>query len=327
MKKILKLCSLFLLILTTSSASVISGELESEKSKSYSKTYTVSSGDKIIIDNSFGEMKISTWSRNEIKVDVSMTVKASSDERAQEILDMIRIEDSKKGSEVSFKTHINHENSDDRHNDRKHRDENTSFKINYTVYLPNNMSLDATNQFGAMSIGDYDGGITLESKFGSLTAGKLTQPKKISVQFGKATIESIHSGKVSIQFSKAQINKLSGDITADLNQSHGVKLNLTNDLKKLDIHNNFSEIYLDADKNLSANFTIRNSFGGFSNKTDFPVTREKENENRYFNNNQNYSGKSGSGNIPVNVKSNFGHVTLGHDISFDMNAKSDKKKA
>ncbi len=326
MKKILTFCSLILLTLSTASASVPTDELESEKSKSYSKTYSVSSGDKIVLDNSFGEMKISTWTRNEIKVDVSMTVKAATDQRAQEILDMIRIDDSKKGSEVSFKTHLDHGNSD-KNRDRTNRDEKTNFKINYTVYLPNNMALDATNQFGAMSIGDYDGGITLESKFGSLTAGKLNQPKKVSVQFGKATIESINSGKISIQFSKAQIDKLSGDITADFNQSHGVKLNLSNDLRKLDIHNNFSEVYLDADKNLSASFSIRNSFGGFSNKTDFPVTREKENENRYFNSNQNYSGKSGSGNIPVNVKSSFGHVTLGHDISFDVNAKSEKKKA
>ncbi|MBV9987586.1 MAG: hypothetical protein JO301_07900 [Chitinophagaceae bacterium] len=326
MKKILSVCSILLLSATWLSASAAGG-LDAEKSKSYSKSYPLSSGDRITLNNSFGEMKISTWSKNEIKVDVSMTVKAGTDQRAQEILDNIRIEDKKSGSEVSFKTELNNDKDDRRENRHRDRDDETSFKINYTVYLPDNMALEAINNFGPLSIGDYNGNIVLDSRFGSLNAGKLNQPKKVTVQFGKATIESINNGKLSVQFSKAQVNRMMGDITVELNQAHGVKFNLTNDLKKLDVHNNFSELYLDADKNLSANFNVRTSFGGFSNKTDFPVTQERDNEHRYFNSNSSYSGKSGSGNIPVTIKSSFGHVTLGHDISFDVNEKNEHKKA
>lgn len=328
MKRILTVCSALLFTASLATAAMRPETPENEKSKSYSKSYPLSSGDKINLNNSFGEMKISTWSKNEIKVDVSMTVTAATEQRAQEILDHIRIEDKKSGNEVSFKTELNDMKGDKKHSDNDHGDhEKTSFKINYTVYLPNNMALDATNSFGAMSIGDYDGNIILDSKFGSLTAGRLTQPKKVSIQFGKGTIESIQNGKLSVQFSRLQVNKMSGDIDADLNQSHGVKFNLSNDLKKLDVKNNFSELYLDADKNLSADFNIKTSFGGFSNKTDFAVSKTKEDENRYFNSNSSFTGKSGSGNIPVTIKSNFGHVTLGHDISFDVNEKSERKRA
>jgi hypothetical protein len=333
MKRIVKLFSLVLVLIGATSSTIIKDkDPESEKSKTYTKTYAVSSGDKIILDNSFGEMKIATWSRNEIKVDISMTATANTDQRAQDILDMISIEDSKKGSEVSFKTHIkdgkgitHYEDNTDRR-DRKNRDDDrTNFKINYTVFLPNNMALNATNQFGRMSIGDYDGATLLASKFGNLTTGKLNQCKKVTVEFGSGTIESLSDGKLSVSFSKVQVNKLSGDIDASFNQAHGVKLVLDNNLKSLDINNNFSTLYLDADKNLSASFNVKSSFGNFSNKTGFTVTKNEE-RNKYYSSSQSWTGKSGSGNIPVTIKSSFGHVTLGHDISFDINEKSSRPK-
>jgi len=326
MKRFIQLFSLLLVLSGTVSASILPEDVDSEKSKSYSKSYPVGSGDKILLDNSFGEMKISTWSKNEIKVDISMTVKAGTDERAQKILDIITIEDGKNGSEIFFKTHLSNDKRN-RDEDRNERHESTSFKINYTVYLPANATLEATNQFGPMLIGDFDGVATLTSKFGSLTAGKLSQPKKISVEFGKATIESMTNGKLKVQFSRAQVNKLSGEVTADFEQSQGIKINLDNSLKKLDINNSFSHVYLDTDKNLSASFTLKNSFGDFTNNTDFPITKNQENENRYFSKNSTYSGKAGSGTIPVSIKSSFGHVTIGHNISFDVNEKSSKDKA
>ena len=40
-----------------------------EKKKSYSKSYNITSKDKLTLENSFGEMKLITWEKNEIKVD------------------------------------------------------------------------------------------------------------------------------------------------------------------------------------------------------------------------------------------------------------------
>ncbi|MES2371267.1 MAG: hypothetical protein V4557_01725 [Bacteroidota bacterium] len=337
MKRSVKIFSLILLLAGSASAATLSDDYASEKSKSYTKTYAVGSGDKILLDNSFGEMKIATWNKNEIKVDVNITVKANTDERVQKIMDMITIEDGKSGSEIFFKTHMkgdhnNRSDNDDDHKDKNHNsnnnnnrnynnDDNSSTKINYTVYLPANATLNATNQFGPLTIGDYDGAVTLDCRFGTLTTGKLSQSKKVTVQFGKATIESMNNGKLSVQFSKAQVNNLSGDIDANFNQSGGIKLNVGNNIKRLDIHNDFSTVYLDADKNLSASFNIKTSFGKFSNETAFPVSKERD-DNRWVNTSSSYSGKSGSGSTPININNSFGTIKLVHDMQFDVNDKS-----
>lgn len=323
MKHLLKICSLILLLSGTVRAASLPNDEGVAKSKSYSKSYSLGNGDKVSLDNSFGEMKINTWTRNEIKVDVSITVKASTEENAQRILDMVNIEDGKNNGEVFFKTHLNNKKKE-WNEDNKEKNQHTEFTINYIVYLPTTTTLQATNQFGAMTIGDYEGSVALYSKFGSLTTGKLGNANKIKVEFGKATIENMHNGNLSIHFSRAQVNQLSGDIDADFEQSNGVKINLDNQITKLDIKNNFSKVYLTTDKNLSASFTIKTSFGSFNNKTSFAIPKLEENEKKYFNKNQSYSGKAGNGQLPVNIKSNFGSITLGYDIPFDVNEKSEK---
>jgi hypothetical protein len=58
MKKLVKIFSLCMVLAGSASAAIISDEPENEKTKSYSKTYTVGSNDKISLNNSFGDMKI-----------------------------------------------------------------------------------------------------------------------------------------------------------------------------------------------------------------------------------------------------------------------------
>lgn len=308
----------------SASAAILNPDLDSEKSKNYSKSYPVGSGDKISLDNSFGEMRISTWSKNEIKVDVNITVKAATDEYAQKLVDVISIEDGKAGSEIFFKTHLNHNKNKWTDEDDKRERKNTSFKINYTVYLPATVTLDANNDFGPMSIGDFEGAISLTSKFGSLTAGKLSRSQKVRVEFGKATVESMQGGKLDIRFSKAQVQHLGGEISADLEQSGGVKLGVDNNLKKLDLKVNFSKVYLDVEKTISASYAIKSSFGSFHNDTEFSIPRQDK-EDRQFDQNKRYAGKSGSGAAPIDIKNNFGTVTLGHNISFDINDESKER--
>lgn len=296
-----------------------------EKKKTYTKTYALSSGDRVDLNNSFGEMKINTWEKSEIKVDVTMTGKGNTEEIAQEILDRIKIEDSKNGSRVSFETKIDNDDRDWKKGDKESR-KNTGFSIDYVVYLPSKTRLEATNQFGPMSIGDYAGELTLESKFGSLTAGKLANARRVEVEFGKGSIASMNGGDLSIKFSRAEIKNLDGNIKANFEHS-GVKVVVDNSLKDLNIKNNFTELMLDVSTNLSANFDVHTNFSELRNKTKFEIKEEKDDdEDRHgpkFD--RKYSGKVGSGTLPIKIRSEFGDVIVGHNLSFDMKDEEKEK--
>ena len=306
-----------------------------EKKKSYSKSYPVSGSDRITLNNQFGQMKLITWDKNEVKVDVDITAKADDDKRAQEILDKITIEDGKSSSGVYFKTKFGKDQWDDKDKDKskdekreKHRNE--GMEINYTVYLPAGNPLNADNQFGAMTVPDYRGEATLVSKFGSLTAGKINNGKSVSVEFGKADIAQLNGGKLSIKFSSGTISKLTGDVDAAFEFCDKIKMNIDNDVKDLDIKNSYTTLYLDLNKNFSANYDISTSFGEFKNKTVFAIKEQGKddgNEDRYSPKfDHKYSGTSGSGSTKVKIKSSFGEIIMGHDLVVDMSETKHKGK-
>ena len=302
-----------------------SNEPKFKKQKSYTKSYNISSGDKISLENQFGEMKLITWDKNEVKVDVAITAGSDDDATAQKILDRISIQDEKNSSGVSFKTKLGNNDDDRKDKDEKNKHRNESMNINYTVYLPSGNRLDAKNQFGAMIVPDYRGEATLESQFGSLTTGKITNAKNIKVAFGKADIGQVNNGKLDISFSTGSIKKLVGDIDVKLQFCGALKMNVDNDVKSLDIDNSYSTLYLDLSKNLSASYDISTSYGSFKNKSNFKIDAVAKGDSRGFNSTSKYSGSSGSGANKISVKSSFGTTTAGHDLQVDTSGK--KKSA
>lgn len=299
-----------------------------KKQKSYTKSYNVSSADRISLENQFGEMKLITWDKNEVKVDVSITGASDEEARAQQILDHISIQDEKTAGGVSFKTKMANDDEwhdrNNKNNNNNHHNEN--MKIDYTVYLPSGNPLTAKNQFGAMIVPDYRGEATLESQFGSLTTGKITNNRKISVGFGHADIGQVNNGRVNISYSSGSINKLVGDVDAKFEFCGPIKINVDNDVKSLDIDNSYSTLYLDLNKNLSASYNISTSFGSFKNKSNFKIDGGKdEDDRRGFNSTSKYSGTSGGGATKITIKSSFGSVITGHDLQVDTSKK--KKSA
>ena len=312
-----------LLLLVTSFAWATNDPLV-EKTKSYSKSYNISNKDKITIENSFGVMKLNTWAKNEIKVDVTITAKGGTDERAQQILDHITIEDGKNNSGVFFKTKMDENKKNWNKGDKGYKDE--GMHIDYVVYLPATNPLDVQNSFGPMTVPDYNGEASISSKFGSLTTGKIANAKLVSIEFGHGEIESINNGKLSIQFSRATINKISGSVKADFQHSSGIKLIVDNGIRELTINNSFSTLYLDVNKNLGASFDLYTNFGSITNKSDFGIEEEKKSDESHgpkFD--HRYSGKAGNGNAVIKLKSEFGNTIVGHDLEMKAEEKSKGK--
>jgi hypothetical protein len=288
------------------------------KTKSVNKSYNVSSSDKLNIENSFGSVKVITWDRNEIKVDVAIEVSANTESLAQKMLDRITVTDWKSGNEVSFKTSmkdVNNSNGD-----------KTSMEINYTISMPANNALTVKNEFGATAIPDFRGEVDLTSKFGSLTTGNLSSIKNIHVEFGKAILANITSAPVTIKFSKAVISKLSGAVKLNLEFCSSVRISLDNNLSSLDLKTSYSTVNLKPLGGLQASYNISTSFGSFKNTSDIKFTSdEDDNNDRGPKFDYEYSGKSGSGTVPVKVKSSFGKIILGEATEEDMKDKTKQK--
>jgi len=322
--RIVTLISLFTLAFSTVFAG--NGDPLVEKTRTYTKSYPLSGSDKISLENQFGEMKINTWDKNEIRVDVKIVTKGSTDEIAQKIMDNIEIEDSKTGSGVSFETKMRNKNMN-WNNDNEKQYKEMGMKIDYTVNLPSGNTLSATNQFGPMSLPDFRGEVNLVSKFGSLTAGKLSNVKEVNVEFGEAKIESVSGGRLTVKFSSGEIKNVNGNVIARFEFCDKLKIGVDNNTKDLDIKSSYSTLYLDAASNLSASISIKTSFGDFNNKTAFNIKKEGDDDDEKYGPkfDKQFSGNAGGGANKLRVKSDFGEVILGHNLQVDMTSKNKNK--
>ncbi len=320
MKKIIAL-SISLLLLVCSLTTIAQDEdkpkkkYEFEKKKMYEKTYTLSSSDKVKISNRFGFVKLNTWNKDEVKVTVEMITTAKSESRASNLLESLSVGDKKNGSIVSFKTLMD--------NDGDNNGSQT-MEINYTVFMPSNNALDLKNEFGAITIADFEGLADITSKFGSLTAGKLSNVEEILVEFGTAKIESIGNGTALFKFSKAEVNHLKGNSTIKFEFCDKSKIMMDNDATNVNINESYSKLYIVPSASFSATYDVRTSFGSFKNRTGNKFTRTDESPEYGNDTNKEYEGQTGSGACKVKIKSSFGNIVLGQPTAEEM--KEDKKK-
>jgi len=311
MKKPLSLHKLLLtsgLLLATACA-FAAGDNDGEKQKTISKSYPVSANDKITINNQFGEVKIITWDKKEVKADITITARSNSDEKAQSILDGISIEDGKNSEGVFFKTVMGKNKNNNNNNDgRKGKGNNEGMNIDYVISMPAGNPLDLENQFGKTIIPDLSGPVEITQKFGDLVAGNLSNVKSLQVEFGKAAVESINNGKVNVKFSEASVKKMSGAIKANFEFSGKVTLALDNDVTDFNLNNSYSSIQVFVSSNFSGDFDIRTNFGDFKNNTQLPIKEQKDEDEHGPKFDKDYLGKSGTGACKVKVKSSFGSI-------------------
>ncbi len=329
MKKILSLCSALLLLCQVSLFAQDDNDNKKDnkekkkyefvKTKSFSKSYNLSS-DRVSIQNSFGSVEVKTWSKSEVKVDVAIEVSSNVESMAQKIIDGININSGNtNGKEVWFKT----ENKGTNNNNG----EKSTMSIDYVVYLPASNPLKVQNEFGKTIIPDYSGEVDLTSKFGSLTTGTLSNNKSISVEFGKANLGSVTNGNVTVKYSKAEIAKVVGNLKMNFEFCSATKISYDNSVTGLDVKASYSTVNLRPSGEPSASYDISTSFGSFKNRTSIKFEGGDDGEDHGPKFDFHYSGKSGSGSIPVKVKTSFGKVVLGEPSAEDLEKEKKKSKS
>src|SRR5579871_2860515 len=333
-----KILALAALIVLPALSRATGNEDGPEKIKTISKSYTVGPTEKLKIENSFGDVVINTWDKNEFKIDIEMYAKATSDERAQYMLDHMKVTDSRSDNVVRFKTDVNinsnknndgdddkdddgDDDKDDKDKKDNHKHNNNGnhqqFHVNYVVYMPATNPLDINNQFGKTTVPDFKGVVNLTSGFGKLTAGRLENVEKIDVQFGGVTIEGMQNGKAILGFDtkpNSYINIVGGNVKINSDYSHHVQFNVSSNIKDLSINESFSTVNLVVAKDLSANFSMHTSFGSLHNYTDFKIAEinDDDDDSRGPKFDKDYSGKAGEGAANIKIKSSFGNVRISH---------------
>jgi len=172
-----------------------------EVSKEYNKEYKVSAGSSLELNNRYGDINVETSEKDQVIINVKVTVRYPNQERAEKLLDYIEVVFSEDGNKIKAETDIN-----DKFNFNGWGGDSRKFTIDYLVKMPASLTLTLSNRYGDTDLDELTGLVNLDIKYGNLIAGKLTRGNvkpmsKINIAYGKATIDEAGWLDASVRYS------------------------------------------------------------------------------------------------------------------------------
>ena len=177
----------------------IAAHAQVEKTKEVHRTFKTNSSTMLRLDNRYGEVHVETWEKNEIKLDIVVTVRKRSEARADEILDKISFDITDGSSAVSVETQIN---------GQINTGKSDNFSIDYKVSMPKSNPLDVRNKYGHFYLADFDGRLEAEIKYGNLKIRNVSGKAFVTLGYGSGEIESLKNGELDISYSNLNVDRI-----------------------------------------------------------------------------------------------------------------------
>ncbi len=158
-------------------------------SKEFHKEYTAGPKTTLDINNKYGDVVVQSWNKDQVVIDVKVTVEMPNKEKAEKLLSYIDVQFAENGNTISAKTVI-----DDKFSFTGWGGGSKKFSIDYTIKMPVEAALALVNKYGDSDIDELHGLVELDIKYGNLTAGKLTRGNEkplnsLNLAYGKGTID------------------------------------------------------------------------------------------------------------------------------------------
>lgn len=259
--KTFKITALLILVIVLGSGRTVLAE---EKTKKYHESWSASGVETLDISNKFGEVKFKNEGGTEITIDVLVTVEASNESKANELLKMIDVEFSKSGNTVKAVTSIEN-------NFKSQRE----FSINYEINIPSDKNLIVSNKYGNTIINKLIANGDFDIQYGNITANELTAPAggkmNIMLAYGKGNIETTGNVNIDIKYSNILLGTINDLVlnskysTVEFDKGHIIQIDSKYDkfsfgrVKSVTATTKYSQLKMEY---LASSLKIETGYGG-----------------------------------------------------------------
>ena len=176
-----------------------------EKTRKISKNIKISKDDKLQIDNKYGKVHVNTnGSKSEIIVDITIIARGETEAEAQQILDKIKIQETKEGNLIALKTILEQVNSK---NSTVTNSTNKGFEINYMVTMPKTTAVALKNSFGDMYLGELNAPADLQVSYGNLKTERLNgASNNVKIKFGNGNLLYAKQCSLDVSYSNVRLD-------------------------------------------------------------------------------------------------------------------------
>ena len=202
MKSIYKITLLLLLFPLITVANT--NKKKHEKNKVIKKTFSVNADARVSLNNRYGNLNITTWDKNRVEIEVTITVKGDDLDAVEDKLSSIHIAFNATVYDVDVKTIF----SDNKSNwSWWKKSKNINYKINYVVKMPKTNSVDLENDYGNIYLDKLSGKADINCDYGKISVGELlANNNDINLDYcATSTINYMKSGDINIDYSKLNI--------------------------------------------------------------------------------------------------------------------------
>jgi hypothetical protein len=173
------------------------------KEKKLHHAYSMRPSDQLAVINVFGNVTVNTWDKNELTVDIIITVKARNEKKAEDMMahasmnvDSDAAPDNMIVFESGVRSGCNIANGNELH-------------IDYVINMPKQNDLRINNKYGAVTIGNLTGNLNLNLSYGNLEAAVLSGADNIiNLSFGKSAISRIEGGKLIMKHGELRVDRM-----------------------------------------------------------------------------------------------------------------------
>ncbi|MEO9571939.1 MAG: hypothetical protein ABJH82_07035 [Polaribacter sp.] len=245
MKSIYKITFLFILLPLITLAT--DSPKKHEKSRVIKKKYTVNADAKVSLDNRYGNLNITTWNKNSVEIEVTITVKGDDLDDVENKLSIIDVVFNASSFLVEAET-IFEKNKSSWSWFKKSN--NVNYKINYEVKMPRSNSVDLDNDYGNIYLDALDGKASINCDYGKISIGELNASNNnINLDYSSgSSIYFMKKGDVNIDYSKLTIEN-SEEINANTDYST-LKLEKT---ESINFNSDYGSISIDEAVNIKGN--------------------------------------------------------------------------
>lgn len=173
------------------------------KTKNIKKTFLVNADAGINVDNSYGNIFVTTWDEDKIELEINIKVSGSNENWVNQRINEIDIDINPLKHLITAKTILGNTNLRTKGN-------NNNFEINYVIKIPKKGNVTLRNKYGNIITTDLWSWTDLYCKYGKLTTGKLYSSKNtIQIEYcPNSSIEYLNIGNITARYSGLQVNSL-----------------------------------------------------------------------------------------------------------------------
>lgn len=184
---------LALLLWLTCSFSLVANPLEVVKKKTIERSFNVGSNDRLHVENRYGNITVTYWSKQEVALRVEIESKARNERRAEENLGRVRVECGKTGGVVSAITSIEPRKSGNGSHE--------SFNIHYYIQMPGRLAAELSQKYGNIYLPDKnEGKMDIWLKYGNLKAGDFSRAVSIEAKYGNIEVGDLRDARLDLGY-------------------------------------------------------------------------------------------------------------------------------